>query len=84
MAGSWDHIVTKSGKFQGTRLIDDLGDAYEALEECYGMIQWLADQAEARPGPGILSRDEWIKEAEQHYKEGLDLGGLAKKRFSGE
>lgn len=41
MAGSYQHIVRSDGSFQGTELIDNLGDAYEALEECYDMIQQL-------------------------------------------
>jgi len=41
MAGSYSHIVRGDGSFRGVDLIDDLGDAYEALEECYDMIQWL-------------------------------------------
>jgi len=92
MAGSWNHIVTKTGKFGGTRLIENLGDAYEALEECYGMIQWLAEQlAAARvtspdspSGGKIAPRAWWIGMAERHCKDGLVIGGQAKKRFFGE
>lgn len=43
MAGSYAHIVNEQGQFVGTRFIENLGDAYEALEECYGMIWQLAD-----------------------------------------
>ena len=41
MAGSYSHIVDGDNKFIGVELIDNLGDAYEALEECYGMISHL-------------------------------------------
>ena len=41
MAGSYQHIVNGDGSFRGTELLENLGDAYEALEECYEMIQWL-------------------------------------------
>jgi hypothetical protein len=82
MAGSWGHITTKAGKFQGTRLIDNLGDAYEALEECFGMVQWLASRLEARSN--VHDRNEWIGEATAHYQDGLAIGGQAEKRFSGE
>lgn len=41
MAGSYRHITKPDGSFRGTELIDHLGDAYEALEECYLMIQHL-------------------------------------------
>jgi hypothetical protein len=42
MAGSYLHIIGDTGRFHGVRLLDHLGDAYEALEECYGMIWLLA------------------------------------------
>ena len=41
MAGSYKHIIDHENKFIGTELIDNLGDAYEALEECYDMIEFL-------------------------------------------
>lgn len=43
MAGSYRHCVSDDGNFLGTDLIDNLGDAYEALEEMYDMIQFLTD-----------------------------------------
>lgn len=41
MAGSYRMIINEDGGFCGTDLIEGLGDAYEALEECYEMIQYL-------------------------------------------
>lgn len=41
MAGSYRHVVKTDGAFRGTELVDNLGDAYEALEEMYEMIQQL-------------------------------------------
>ena len=41
MAGSYRHIVNVDNEFTGVDLIDNLGDAYEALEECYNMIKHL-------------------------------------------
>lgn len=41
MAGSYKHIVNDRNEFRGVELLDHLGDAYEALEECYDMIQYL-------------------------------------------
>jgi hypothetical protein len=62
MAGSYNHIVKKpSGKFQGVELLDNLGDAWEALEECFGMIWYLAD-----------GDAEKVEEARQNYKAGLE------------
>lgn len=43
MAGSYKHIVNSKNEFLGIDLIDNLGDAHEALEECYKMICILAD-----------------------------------------
>lgn len=46
MAGSYRHIVNDDNEFYGDigeeLLIDDLGDAYEALEECYDIILFLS------------------------------------------
>ncbi len=41
MAGSYKHIVDSDNSFIGVDLIEDLGDAHEALEECYEMILYL-------------------------------------------
>jgi hypothetical protein len=40
MAGSWEHIDNE-GRFT-MALIDNMGDAAEALEQCHAMITWLA------------------------------------------
>lgn len=41
MAGSYRHITDKDNKFLGVDYLDNLGDAYEALEECHAMIEYL-------------------------------------------
>ena len=41
MAGSLSHITSGNGEFQ-MDLIENLGDAHEALEECFHIIQVLA------------------------------------------
>lgn len=41
MAGSYRHITNDDNSFRGIDLIDNLGDAHEALEECHAMIQQL-------------------------------------------
>ena len=43
MAGSFRHLVAEDGSFT-MDLIENLGDANEALEECYDMILWLAKE----------------------------------------
>lgn len=70
MAGSYSHITDDQGRFIGVELLDHLGDAYEALEECYGMIQLLTSGDRAA-----------IEDARQRYKEGLRIGGAP--RWSG-
>lgn len=62
MAGSYNHITNDEGQFIGASLLENLGDAYEAIEECYGMIWWLAK-----------GDKELVEQAEKFYKNGLDL-----------
>ena len=64
MAGSWGHIVADDGRFRGTELIENLGDAYEALEECYGIVMVLSG-----------GDQEQIADAARRYKEGVRMGG---------
>jgi len=40
MAGSINHITDENGKFT-MKYIENLGDAHEALEECFNEIQRL-------------------------------------------
>ena len=42
MAGSYKHIVNDDGTFAGVSNLDNLSDAYDALEECFHMIDWLS------------------------------------------
>ena len=44
MAGSLNHIVAEDGSFSFD-LIENLGDAYEALEECHQIIAFLLPYA---------------------------------------
>ncbi len=41
MAGSYKHIVGPTGEFT-MDTIENMGDAYEALEECFFLINFLA------------------------------------------
>ena len=63
MAGSWQH------------LIENLGDAYEAAEECYGMVQVLAEQLANVTGQ---PREDLIRSACARYQVGLSIGGVQK------
>lgn len=42
MAGSLNHIIGNDGTFM-MAFIENLGDAHEALEECFHIIRVLAD-----------------------------------------
>lgn len=45
MAGSYMHVTDRlTGEFEGLDTIDNLGDAYEAIEEMHDMIGWMARQ----------------------------------------
>ena len=88
MAGSWQHMTTKSGKLLNNEnfcgMIENLGDAYEAAEECYGMIWYLASQLAAykdeNSGEAREAMLTWVGAAEEHYKDGLRIGGVQKAR----
>lgn len=81
MAGSWQHMTTRQGKLLNNErfcgMIENLGDAYEAAEECFGMIWWLASELAELTG---ASRRDIIAEAEGHYRDGLRLGGVQPSR----
>ena len=73
MAGSYSHIVNDAGRFVGVRLLDNLGDAWEALEECYGMI-WLLANGDASV----------VEDAQGRYREGLEISpGIASEEDRG-
>lgn len=88
MAGSWAHMTTKSGKLRSnesfTDMIENLGDAYEAAEECYGMVWFLAEAIAYRDdmlhlGSRRPPRDkilDAIRQAEANYRDGLKIGGV--------
>lgn len=48
MAGSLSHIIAEDGSFT-MNLIENMGDAHEALEECHQIIAALID----RSGDGL-------------------------------
>jgi hypothetical protein len=70
MAGSYKHAVTDDGKLRNpetmTIATETQGDAFETIEEMYGMIWWLAHQI---PGNDV----ELVELARIHYREGLGL-----------
>lgn len=90
MAGSYNHCITRKGNLMSNdrmmvsgAMIENLGDAYEAIEEMFGMIWWLAVK---RANPHISPQGAVeiysseikaaVEEARQNYKEGLELSKL--------
>jgi hypothetical protein len=69
MAGSYNHAVDKTtGKLLNNQqcvsmAAENGGDAYETIEEMYGMIWWLA---QVFPDPANA-----VEEARLHYRDGL-------------
>lgn len=41
MSGSYRMVVDDTGEFTNLDLVENLGDAYETIEECVDMIQQL-------------------------------------------
>lgn len=71
MAGSYNHVVTDSGNLGDSDQVNDMlengGDVFEAVEEMYGMIWYLAAAAFA-PETSAAAR---VEEARQNYQVGL-------------
>jgi hypothetical protein len=67
VAGSFNHVVTSNGSLASNKVVVSMlengGDVFQAVEEMYGMIWYMALGA---TDPAAL-----IEEARQHYKEGL-------------
>lgn len=91
MAGSWQHMTTRKGRLlpdeRFTGMIENLGDAYEAAEECFGMVWFLAhalagmihhDQA----SPTRAQVMDLIAQAQASYRDGLEEGGVARERHA--
>lgn len=79
MAGSFRHLVGEDGGFT-MDLIENLGDANEALEECYDMILWLAKVVLARDSdyndPNEVIADAWAWGYLADRRPDLDTGRL--------
>jgi hypothetical protein len=88
MAGSWEHMTTKSGRLLGNerfaQVIGNLGDAYEAAEECFGMVWYLADMIAAQlngtPRPTRRQTLDVIRQAQESYEAGVRMGEVSRPR----
>lgn len=87
MAGSWQHMTTPKGKLRSNttfvQMIENLGDAYETAEDCYGMVWWLANSLARETAEFEITRDKLlnlIQTAAEHSKDGLSIGGVQRER----
>lgn len=73
MAGSYKHVVNEKGQLYSSEnwLIDNLGDAYETIEEMYGMIWELADQITGWGTNKPEDISDVVERARQTYKDGI-------------
>jgi hypothetical protein len=73
MAGSYNHAVADDGQLlcndDFTGMVENLGDAYETVEEMYGMIWWLA--AGYSMHLTDMPAEKLIEHARRGYKDGL-------------
>jgi len=82
MAGSWDHMVDDAGQFTGTTALENLGDCYEALEQCYGMVWYLVSRMTDDDRLGSFAL---IEAARAHSRDGIARSpGLAERRYFGQ
>ena len=85
MAGSWQHMTTRSGRLRDNEsfcgMIENLGDAYEAAEECFGMVWYLARliAVQHRDDPARQNLMDFIEQARVNYREGLREGGVSRR-----
>ena len=72
MAGSYNHAVTADGKLRNWRTMtiatETQGDAYETIEEMYGMIWWLAGMLT----DAYRTRAEMVEKARQKWQQGIE------------
>lgn len=79
MAGSYNHCIDDNGYLLSNdemmiseAMIENLGDAYEAIEELYGMIWFLASTFGAPAAPPSEVKVV-VESARVNYKKGLEI-----------
>ena len=75
MAGSYDHICNEDGSFR-VDLIEKMGDAHEALEECHEIIRRLREVGN-QLGDVIVNHGMADSEGEKAADDVLGLWGAA-------
>lgn len=88
MAGSYNHVVTNKGNLASNRdvvgMLENGGDVFEAVEEMFGMIWWLAAELVNQGRIDLIAIEEdptrrfeeikaAVEKARQNYKEGLEF-----------
>lgn len=84
MAGSYSHCVGDDGKLLPPEELCSMlectsGDVYEAIEEMYGMIWYLAENyarslEEAQGEPeGTHSTEGMVEDARKQYRDGITV-----------
>lgn len=75
VAGSYNHCVNDDGKLLSPEdlagMLENGGDVYEAVEEMYGMIWYLADALSNEEA--VHTKEYWVQVARMKYNEGLQL-----------
>jgi len=63
VAGSYRHVTNSDGSYRGIDLLDNLGDASEAIEEMWQMIAYLskefAELDDIEPDQRHLIHEAW-------------------------
>ena len=80
MAGSYNHVVKEDGNLESNKVVVDMletgGDVFEAVEEMYGMIWWLARTLRACQMANRLeaaTEKDIVELARLNYKRGLEI-----------
>ena len=78
MAGSYSHATTNNGRLRSNQsfpqLVENLGDAYETVEEMYGMIHYLASMVERlSPAEYPKTHEQIVEEARKNYRRGIQM-----------
>lgn len=75
MAGSYNHVVEEDGNLSSNEVIVDMlengGDVFEAVEEMYGMIWYLAGRHSDHATPEYIKA--LVENARNNYTQGLKI-----------
>lgn len=75
MAGSYNHVVKEDGNLESNEVVVDMletgGDVFEAVEEMYGMIWYLANLVSPYAESTYVKR--LVENARLNYKQGLEI-----------